>query len=738
MGGDEEANTLIDQLMNSDEYKQRLQQFGDYINFVYNFCHGSTNDDEEDKEEEEEAGHVFRYSSRDDILLGLMDILRTIPRDNMKKSMELLQILDGCYITWILVSLFRSPVKENKEIAKECIRLFLIDPKTNSGFFLPRSIQNQCVTIVLSFCEFFRGASDDDGCQLYYSCRETLVSILKSIAFSNRPRYFGIARMSQLIYGLHRFLSEAERKLYGCLKSTYQPQPPLVTSDLRSLKSYFDEFALFSLHVRSAIKDHVRVNGRSLPLSLDDFKKESPTYLAEIGRFHCVLLTLVRILKQCLDCLCTSIRDAGGSLKFKELLSAAFQDFPLAMNYLIRHSKRGDDHLWLLKYGNAIDFESRIHLMVMMFPEVKDDKEKLHKILIDRSLLLPESFEQIALAKAQSLHNGLFVEFKNEVATGHGVLREWLSLVCQALFSPQKSLFVECPEDHRRFFPNPIEGKPQQLKYFGFCGRVVALALMHRVQVGIAFDSVFFLQLANEKISLEDICCADPVMYRSCKKILEMDADFVDSDAMGLTFVREIKEFGSRKTVELCPGGNSIVVNSKNREQYVHLLIQHLFVRSISAKVAYFARGFGDILCKRKLAKNFFHGIDLKGLNCVLLGSDKPICLKDWKAHTKYEDFKETDEQICWFWKVVEGMSMEQQRELLFFWTSVKYLPVNGFSGLPYPLTIYKTCSSDDRLPSSHTCFYRLSLPCYPSMPIIQQHLSLICQAHIGCSFGFM
>ncbi|KAI3953955.1 hypothetical protein MKW98_017779 [Papaver atlanticum] len=705
MGVDEEANTLIDQLMNSGEYKQRLQQFEDYINFVYNFCHGSTNGDDEDEEEENEADHVIRYSSRDDILRGLKDILRTIPRDNMKKSMEHLQILDGCYITWILVSLLRSPVKENKEIAKECIRLFLIDPKTNSGFFLPRSIQNQCVTIVLSFCEFFRGATDDDGCQLYYSCRETLVSILKSIAFSNRPKYFGIARTSQLIYGLHRFLSEAERKLYGCLKSTYLSQPSLVTSDLRSLKSYFDEFALFSLHVRSAIQDHVR---------------------------------------QCLDWLCTSIRDAGSSLKFnfgwsyllsilkelnniselyedgEELLSAAFQDFPLAMNYLIRHSKRSDDHLWLLKYGNAMDFESRIHLIVMMFPEVKDDEEKLHKILIDRSLLLPESFEHIALVKARSLHNGLFVEFKDEVATGHGVLREWLSLVCQALFSPQESLFVECPEDRRRFFPSPVEGKPQQLKYFGFCGRVVALALKHRVQVGIAFDSVFFLQLANEKTYLEDIRCQ------------------IQSYAMGLTFVREIKEFGSRKTVELCPGGNNIVVNSKNREQYVHLLIQHLFVRSISAKVAYFARGFGDILCKRRLAKNFFHGIDLKGLNCVLLGSDKPICLKDLKAHTKYEDFKETDEQICWFWKVVEVMSMEQQRELLFFWTSVKYLPVNGFSGLPYPLTIYKTCGSDDRLPSSHTCFYRLSLPCYPSMPIIQQHLSFICQAHIGCSFGFM
>ncbi|KAI3893403.1 hypothetical protein MKX03_029038 [Papaver bracteatum] len=108
-------------------------------------------------------------------------------------------------------------------------------------------------------------------------------------------------------------------------------------------------------------------------------------------------------------------------------------------------------------------------------------------------------------------------------------------------------------------------------------------------------------------------------MYSSCKNILEMDADFVDSDAIGLTFVREIEEFGSRKTVELCPGGSNIVVNSNNREQYVHLLIQHIFVKSISAKVAYFARGFADMLCKRRLAKSFFQATGLKGLDVIIL-----------------------------------------------------------------------------------------------------------------------
>ncbi|KAI3964432.1 hypothetical protein MKX01_007122 [Papaver californicum] len=640
---DKEANIFLDQLMNSDEYKYIKEKYQDYIVFVYFTCEGISfiDDDGDDVEEGEEEEEV-RYTSRDDILTGLKDILIKIPRDNMRKSIEHLQILNCCCgSSMVLVKLLRSPVIENKTIAKECIKLFLISPETNSGFFLPSSVQNQCATIILSFCSLLYHTTNDD---------------------KRKRKYFGIARTSQLIEGLYKFVRELKLKLFDSL--TCLSSSPLESWNVRSLKRDFEEFALFSLHLRRAIEDHVKVKGRSLPFNTDDFEERNPYYLKEIYEFHDDLLfSLVLIVKESLGCweMSSSSWHEGGDMKSnevgsyllsilkelhtisklyvdgEEILSSAFQMFPRSMNYLILHSHRGEDHLWLLKYGSAIDFETRRNLIVIMFPEVKHDSEKLHKMLIDRSMLLAQSYERIAHVKARSLHNGLFVEFKDEVATGHGVLREWLLLVCQALFSPENSLFLD-----------PAKVTDQQLKYFGFCGRVIALALMHRVQVGIAFDRVFFLRLAKEKISLEDIRCADPIMYRSCKKILEMDGDFVDSDAMRLTFVWEIKDSGSRETVELCPGGSSIVVNSKNREQY------------------------------------------LKDLDCVLLGSNMPISVNDWKAHTVYEGFRlkrgfflhsgiNFSKPLL---QVVEGMSMEQQRELLFFWTSVKYLPINGFSGL--------------------------------------------------------
>ncbi|GJV32258.1 E3 ubiquitin protein ligase UPL5-like protein [Tanacetum coccineum] len=48
--------------------------------------------------------------------------------------------------------------------------------------------------------------------------------------------------------------------------------------------------------------------------------------------------------------------------------------------------------------------------------------------------------------------------------------------------------------------------------------RVIALALMRKMQVGIVFARAFFLQLAEIDVSLEDIKDADSYLYGSCKR----------------------------------------------------------------------------------------------------------------------------------------------------------------------------------------------------------------------------
>ncbi|XP_039167532.1 E3 ubiquitin-protein ligase UPL5-like [Eucalyptus grandis] len=264
---------------------------------------------------------------------------------------------------------------------------------------------------------------------------------------------------------------------------------------------------------------------------------------------------------------------------------------------------------------------------------------------------------------------------------------------------------------------------------------MIGLALMHKVQVGIVFGSGIFLAIGWIFYFSEDIRDADPYMYNSCKQILEMDTEFIDSDALGLTFVREVEELGLRRVVELCDGGKGMVVNSKNRNDYVDLLIKDRFVTSISQQVSHFAQGFGDILSDLRL-QFFFQSLELEDIDQMLHRSENDISVEDWKAHTEYNGYKSNYPQIVWFWKIVSEMSPQQKKNILFFWTSVKYLPVEGFRGLASRLYIYKSTEHVSRLPSSHTCFYRLCFPPYPSMTIMQQCLSIIAQELVGCSFG--
>ncbi|KAJ9185129.1 hypothetical protein P3X46_004791 [Hevea brasiliensis] len=726
--------------MRSTKHPQTFQLIDDMVSFISRLC---------------KAGlPCHAYASKH--IKSLMDEFFTLtPKDDNETAIGHLQIFISSSAPAALVMLYVSTIKGNKECAESSITHFL----NSCRISLPKPLHTQCAPIVLEFCKLLRKVAHDDP--LYLSCRSTLGSLLETMGVSRGlSKYGGGEDVKGLIViqDIFPFVNELANRLSRDLVSSMEsatsggPAP----SDVR-------DFSAFLLPLQTTITEQVGFQGPiSMPLNKRGFSH--PLYVEEIEQLHVIFSDLLIKMDNCLTkmegCLPLKPNGEGESThtawsqylailkelnNIAELYKNAEEQFWAVLRLrkaslcvlIVKYAKRNDDHQWLLQHKDVTDFESRRHLAMMMFPEVKEDYEELHEMLIDRSHLLAESFEYIARADPEALHGGLFMEFKNEEATGPGVLREWFFLVVQALFNQQNALFVACPNDRRRFFPNPTSKvDPMHLDYFTFSGRVIALALMHKVQVGIVFDRVFFLQLAGRHIFLEDIRNADPCLYSSCKQILEMDADFIDSDALGLTFIREVEELGSRRVVELCLDGKSISVTSKNREEYVNLLIQHRFVVSTSDQVSRFARGFADILCNSGLRTFFFQSLELEDLDWMLYGSESAVCVEDWKAHTEYNGYNETDPQISWFWKIVEGMSAEQRKVLLFFWTSVKYLPVEGFRGLASRLYIYKSSEPHDRLPSSHTCFYRLCFPPYSSRAVMQDRLNVITQEHVGCSFG--
>lgn len=194
---------------------------------------------------------------------------------------------------------------------------------------------------------------------------------------------------------------------------------------------------------------------------------------------------------------------------------------------------------------------------------------------------------------------------------------------------------------------------PLKLQYFDFAGRMVALALKHKIHVGFFFDRTLFLHLAGRPITLDDITDADPSLHTSCKKILEMDPNLVDSNMLGLTFVREVEVLGSRTVTELIPGGKDIAVTSQNRCNYLDLLIKDRFVTSTRCRLNPFTAGFSSIFGKGTHWRKFFDSLDAPDFDLMLGGSSKDnIDVKEWRAFTGYRGYKEKDRQIKWFWEV--------------------------------------------------------------------------------------
>ncbi|KAL3326897.1 hypothetical protein AABB24_037549 [Solanum stoloniferum] len=552
------------------------------------------------------------------------------------------------------------------------------------------------------------------------------------------------------------FVSEIAAQLHHNLNLTME------STDLSLSCSLVHDFAAFMLPVRNAILFQVPFGFTiTFPLMENDIG-EAEYYRESIECLHCSFHGLLEATLSSLGLLetrlglkeeledarvvqwwslyLTILKELNNISKLYTGLENVFwqkmRQVKASLCFLVvKFATKSEDYEWLFEHKEVLSFKVRRHFAIMMLPEV-GDSGGLYSMFIDRSRMLENSFEYIGNASPKNLRGGLFIKFKHEEATGPGVLREWFLLVCQAMFNPQNALFVACPNDRRRFFPNSASKvNPLHLNYFCFSGRMIALTLMHKVQIGVVFDRTFFLQLAGKDITLEDVRDVDPPFYKSCKEILEMDPEMVDGDNLGLRFICDVESMGSRKGIELCPNGKDTIVDSKNREKYINLLVKHYFVTSVAEQVACFAKGFADITTTSR-HQPFFRCLNLEDLDLMLDGSGKNISVEDWKAHTEYSGYKKSDRQISWFWKIVECMSVEQRNALLFFWTSIKFLPPNGFAGLSSRLYIHKSSTPYDHLPTSQTCFNCLRFPPYKSKSIMQDRLHIITQEHIGCSFG--
>ncbi|KAJ9156589.1 E3 ubiquitin-protein ligase [Pleurostoma richardsiae] len=350
-------------------------------------------------------------------------------------------------------------------------------------------------------------------------------------------------------------------------------------------------------------------------------------------------------------------------------------------------------------------------------------------IKVRRSHIFEDSFAEISRQSATDLKKRLMIKFDGEDGLDYGGLsREFFFLLSHEMFNPFYCLFEYSAHDNYTLQINPHSGiNPEHLNYFKFIGRVVGLAIFHRRFLDAFFIGALYKMILGKGVTLSDMEGVDADFHRSLQWMLDND---ISGGILEQTFSTEDERFGVITVEDLIPDGRNIEVTNENKKEYVDLMVKWRIEKRIEEQFKAFKEGFHELIPQDLI--NVFDERELE----LLIGGIAEIDVDDWKKHTDYRGYTESDEVIQFFWQTVRSWDGEQKSRLLQFTTGTSRIPVNGFKDLqgsdgPRRFTIEKA-GDITNLPKAHTCFNRLDLPPYKNLEQLQQKLTIAVEETMG------
>ena len=349
-------------------------------------------------------------------------------------------------------------------------------------------------------------------------------------------------------------------------------------------------------------------------------------------------------------------------------------------------------------------------------------------IKVRRDHIFEDSYQEIMRQTPEDLKKRLMIKFDGEEGLDYGgVSREFFFLLSHDMFNPFYCLFEYSSHDNYTLQFNPNSGiNPEHLNYFKFIGRVVGLGVFHRRFLDAFFVGALYKMMLHKKVVLQDMEGVDAEFFRSLKWILNNDITGI----LDLTFSAEDERFGEIVEVDLKENGRNIEVTEENKHEYVELISEWKIYKRVEEQFKAFIDGFNELIPQELV--NVFDERELE----LLIGGLAEIDVEDWKKHTDYRGYQESDQVIQWFWKCIKEWDSEQKARLLQFTTGTSRIPVNGFKDLqgsdgPRRFTIEKA-GEPNQLPKSHTCFNRVDLPPYADYASLKQKLTLAVEETVG------
>ncbi|XP_062601768.1 E3 ubiquitin-protein ligase HACE1-like [Saccostrea cucullata] len=345
-------------------------------------------------------------------------------------------------------------------------------------------------------------------------------------------------------------------------------------------------------------------------------------------------------------------------------------------------------------------------------------------LVISRERMFHSSCESLIKQPSDKLKKGLAIRFQGEEGMGSGVVREWFDVLSREVLNPDYALFTQSA-DGCTFQPNSNSAiNPDHLNYFRFAGQTLGLALYHQHLLNVYFTRSFYKHILGIPVNYTDVASIDPEYAKNLQWILDHNIDNIGLD---LTFSVETDVFGAMQEVELKPGGATIPVTEKNKEEYVQLVTELRMTRAIQPQIDSFLSGFHEFVPQALV--QMFDEFELE----LLLSGLPEISVEDWRKYTEYSGYDENSPQIQWFWEVVEELGQQDRVLLLQFTTGSSRVPFGGFSRLgggggPQKFTISHITYQPQLLPTASTCINLLKLPEYSTKSELKERLMVALQ----------
>ncbi|KAH7019445.1 hypothetical protein EDB80DRAFT_202733 [Ilyonectria destructans] len=385
-----------------------------------------------------------------------------------------------------------------------------------------------------------------------------------------------------------------------------------------------------------------------------------------------------------------------------------------------------------------------------------------HHAQIRRKRLFEDAYKQF-YEIGEGLKDPIQITFVDQFGTpeagidGGGVTKEFLiSVTSEAFGDEDKGLGMFTSNEKGLLYPDPTavdvlreslresgttESDPEWkghmaslLKRFEFLGRIVGKCMYEGILVDLAFGGFFLLKWASSgpndensyKGSVNDLRDMDEELYNGMLRVKNYPGD-ISELGIDFTVTDQISQTGQpvkTMTRKLIANGDQVQVTNDNRLLYISYIARHRLVTQPSLQTAAFLRGLRAII--RPSWLSMFNQSELQRL---VGGDSSEIDIEDLRRNTIYSGLYEVGDDgqehdtIRIFWKVMQGFTDTQRRDVLKYVSSTPRAPLLGFSQLKPKFSIRDGGTDEERLPSTSTCVNLLKLPRYTSEAVLREKL---------------